>query len=151
LVEKLTEAQITHLAAKRTERIRNQWSLAGPLFQVYVLNSDLDQAKEVLRTVNGEFVVDDSAAIGIIGAIGIENTGAPQASGEWRDEDQSVEVWSGDDTSLADFLRESLRTNEIDFRTRSDSGKFQRLEVRPADQSRAREIVREVMECTPPE
>jgi hypothetical protein len=151
LVEKLTEAQITHLAAKRTERIRNQWSLAGPLFQVYVLNSDLDQAKEVLRTVSGEFVVDDSAAIGIIGAIGIENTGAPQASGEWRDEDQSVEVWSGDDTSLADFLRESLRTNEIDFRTRSDSGKFQRLEVRPADQSRAREIVREVMECTPPE
>ena len=122
-----------------------------PRFHVYVLDSDIGSAKKVLERMKDEFSVDDSAAIGITDAIRLKNGEAPRSSGEWRNEDSGVEVWSGDDASLADFLREPLRTNEIDFRTRSDSGKRQKLEVRAADEKRAREIVREVVEGAPPE
>ncbi|MGO9588980.1 MAG: hypothetical protein ACLP3K_02905 [Candidatus Acidiferrales bacterium] len=125
--------------------------MTDPRYCVYVLESDAEAARKTLANVDGEFSADDSAAIGITDAVRLKNTEMPRSSGQWREGDAGVEVWSGDDASLADFLRESFRTNEIDFRTRSDSGKSQGLEVHPADEKRAREIVREVVEGAPPE
>ncbi|MFZ0981609.1 MAG: hypothetical protein WAN23_19565 [Candidatus Acidiferrales bacterium] len=151
LTEKLTERQINNFATRRAESIRYKWPMHDPRFHVYVLESDLESAEKVLERVQNEFAVDDSAAIGITDSIRLEDSEVPRSAGEWREGDPSVEVWSGGDASLADFLRESLRTNEIDFRTRSDPGKPQKLEVRLADKARAQEIVREVVEGAPPE
>jgi len=151
LTEQLTEAHINHFATRQEKGIRYKWPMDDPRFRVYVLESDLESARKVLERVRNEFSVDDSAAIGISDAIRPKDGEARRLSGEWSEQDPSVEVWSGGDASVAEFLRESLRTNEIDFRTRSDGGDFQRLDVRPADEKRAREIVREVVEGAPPE
>lgn len=150
LAEKLTEAQIHNFATQRADN-EYKWPMHDPRFHVYVLDSDIESAKKVLERVKDEFSVDDSAAIGINDAIRLKNGETPRFVGEWREEGSGVEVWSGDDASLADFLCESLRANEIDFRTHSDSGKSQGLWVHPTDEKRAREIVREVVEGAPPE
>ncbi len=149
--EKLTEAGINYFATRRSSDFEYRWPMTDPRYCVYVLESDAEAARKTLANVDGEFSADDSAAIGITDAVRLKNTEMPRSSGQWREGDAGVEVWSGDDASLADFLRESFRTNEIDFRTRSDSGKSQGLEVHPADEKRAREIVREVVEGAPPE
>jgi hypothetical protein len=65
-------------------------------------------------------------------------------------EDAAVEVWSGEDADRGDFLRESLNGIGIGCVLSEDSGKSRVLVV-PADESRAKEIVREVVEGAPPE
>jgi hypothetical protein len=68
----------------------------------------------------------------------------------WHPEDAGEEVWSGDSAELVDMLGSSLRENHIHFR-RALTGSKHTLFVLPEDESRAREIVREVVEGAPPE
>lgn len=65
-------------------------------------------------------------------------------------EDATSEVWSGPDAILAQGLKDSLRENGIGCAlTKIEAGR--RIAVLPADEPRAREIIREVVEATPPE
>jgi len=68
----------------------------------------------------------------------------------WLPEDATVEVWSGDQPELAEMLGASLRENQIHDRW-DTRGSKRLLLVLPQDEHRAREIVREVVEGTPPE
>ncbi|MGA2810576.1 MAG: hypothetical protein ABSG16_04200 [Candidatus Acidiferrum sp.] len=65
-------------------------------------------------------------------------------------EEATAEVWSGTDSHLAEFLRSSIATNEIHCRSDKD-GTRHRLLVLPGEACRAREIVREVVEASPPD
>jgi hypothetical protein len=67
---------------------------------------------------------------------------------DWFPEDATVEVWKGDDPAFADLLSASLRENQIHCRTDELQGK-NLLYVVPADESPAREILREITEGTP--
>jgi hypothetical protein len=64
-------------------------------------------------------------------------------------DDATAEIWVGDDAYTAEFLVAALRANEIHCRWDED-GNRQKLFVLPNDQVRAREIVREVVEASPP-
>lgn len=65
-------------------------------------------------------------------------------------EDATAEVWSGTDTKMAQGLKDSLRENGIGCTiTKAEAGC--RLAVVPSEAVRAREIIREVVEATPPE
>jgi hypothetical protein len=64
-------------------------------------------------------------------------------------EEATAEVWAGEDRYLAEFLVNSIATNEIHCRWDKD-GTRHRLLVLPGDAERAREIVREVVEASPP-
>jgi hypothetical protein len=73
----------------------------------------------------------------------------------WYPEDATVEVWSGDDAEGASdkgWIIE-LALNENHIRSRADvlEDGTRHFLVRPEDQSRAREIVREIVEGAPPE
>jgi len=61
-----------------------------------------------------------------------------------------VEAWNGDSEQLADNLTVCLREIGIASRKLSEVGKW-RVVVRPTQESRAKEIVREVVEASPPE
>jgi hypothetical protein len=81
-----------------------------------------------------------------------EETGAPSSSPplkEWFPEDATVEVWSGDPKD-AWMLEMSLKENEIPFRSETQNENM-RLFVVPGQEVRAREIVREILESSPPE
>jgi hypothetical protein len=63
--------------------------------------------------------------------------------------DATAEVWSGADPAMAQGLKDSLRENGIGCRiTKGEAGR--RLSVLPSEESRAREIIREVVDATPP-
>lgn len=68
----------------------------------------------------------------------------------WEGKDAGAEIWSGDEPETAEFISASLQINEIQFRHSSAGGKH-RIYVQPGDETRAREIVREVVEGVPPE
>jgi hypothetical protein len=76
----------------------------------------------------------------------------PASAGEdadWFPEDATVTVWSGDDESRREMLTASLNENRIRCRWEKRANKFT-LFVQPDDESRAREIIREVIEAAPP-
>ncbi len=65
-------------------------------------------------------------------------------------EEATTEVWSGEDAAMAQNLRVCLRENGIGCALTKANG-CGRLAVLPSDEARAREIIREVVEATPPE
>jgi hypothetical protein len=62
--------------------------------------------------------------------------------------DATVEVWSGKDADTSDMLIASLRENGIGCEL--DANENFRIRVMPTWESRAREIIREVIEASPP-
>jgi hypothetical protein len=64
-------------------------------------------------------------------------------------EDATAEVWSGDDAQSAQFIKLCLSENGIACVIPQEESK-QRILVRPAAESRAKEIIREIVENTPP-
>jgi hypothetical protein len=65
-------------------------------------------------------------------------------------EEAVTEIWSGNEPELADFIAASLQINQIQFRHDRSGGKHT-LYVPVDEETRAREIVREVVEGVPPE
>jgi len=109
--------------------------------------------------VNAAFGTDDETgadAVPILPPPALpESRGAPRSRDDWDPEnwfpqDATVEVWSGDQSEMADMLGASLRENKIHVRWEQAVGK-DALFVLPEDESRAREILREVLEASPPE
>ena len=68
---------------------------------------------------------------------------------DWDPATASAVVWSGNDEGMAQILGDCLRENGIGSRSESDTTAH-RLLVQPEDADAAREIVREVIEGTPP-
>ncbi len=77
--------------------------------------------------------------------------GPPSAgdASDWFPDDASAAIWSGDDLSLQEMLAASLNENQIHCRPVT-TGQQVTIFVQPADEARAREIVREVCEASPP-
>jgi hypothetical protein len=75
---------------------------------------------------------------------------APDSADNWDEDDPVAEVWNGDKEEFADTLTVCLREIGIGSRKLTEAGHW-RLVVRPEQESRAREVVREVVEASPPE
>jgi hypothetical protein len=113
-------------------------------FEVAVLSSDLAAAKEVLEKLLDE----DPADLEIPAREGV-------AAAEPRlvvatETHPTVEVWSGNDERIAQFLTAAMQENEIPIHI-ENPGDETRIYVSAANDKRAREIVREVVEGSPPE
>jgi hypothetical protein len=68
---------------------------------------------------------------------------------DWFPEDANVEIWRGNPND-AWMLEMSLKENEIHFRAETGN-EMKQLFVVPEDETRAREIIREILEASPPE
>jgi hypothetical protein len=68
----------------------------------------------------------------------------------WDSEEATTEVWSGEKEDLAKTLMACLREIGIPSRKAGAAGHWIIL-VRPEQETRSREIVREVVEASPPE
>jgi len=69
---------------------------------------------------------------------------------DFHPEDATSQVWVGEDLEMAQFLGDSLRGVGIGCVVNTEGGK-DRVFVLPADEKRAKEIVREVVEGAPPQ
>ena len=65
-------------------------------------------------------------------------------------DDATCEVWSGDDCQMAQIFNDCLRNVGIGCVVKSDVPKV-RILVLPESEKRAREVVREIIEQTPPQ
>jgi hypothetical protein len=68
----------------------------------------------------------------------------------WHSEDATVEVWSENTEQHAWMIEVSLRENHIHARSDVSDNGSRKVLVMPEDESRAREIVREIRDGSPP-
>jgi hypothetical protein len=163
----LDEAGIPHNTVYRRDHLFNFQNQAA--YEVGVPFSMYERAGNVVKEAYG---TDDLADVGAqevqllpdrpirssrklpqyVTPIEAENIPGPPTVGEetyWYTEDATVKVWSTETGEPADFLVAALHENGI--RCRMDkAGAKAELFVLPEDEARAREIVREVVEGTPP-
>ena len=71
-------------------------------------------------------------------------------SGKWSPEDATEEVWSAHNTAQASMIEASLRENYIYYRGDARGDSSRKIFVMPKDKIRAREIVREIENGSPP-
>jgi hypothetical protein len=113
-------------------------------FEVAVLSPDLPAAKELLEKLLEEDLGD------------VEIPAQDRAPAQeppvvvTTEKQATVEVWSGDDDRAAQFLGAAMQENGIPVHL-EHAGERTTMRVSAANEKRAKEIVREVVEGTPPE
>ena len=164
----LEEAGIPHKTVYRKDHLFN---LANyPTFQVGVAASRFEDAENAIRSAfpsdGGESTADEFLTVPCLlpeqtdrmrkvpGMLSpSENVPGPESpadSTDWMEEDATTLVWSGNDEYLAAAILAALNENDLHVRRDvRDTGSH--LFVFPAEESRAREIVHEILESTPPE
>ena len=112
-------------------------------FEVAVLSTDLAAAKEVLEKLLDEEPVDVEIPA---------QDGAPAEEPPLivaTETHPKVEVWNGNDERIAQFLTAAMQENEIPIHLENPADQT-RIYVSAANEKRAREIVREIVEGAPP-
>jgi hypothetical protein len=123
-------------------------------YEIAVSSSDYERAREFLgledEATDGEDQVDQ-AALELPAAensTADETVGGDSYLGKWYPEDATVEVWSQSAENTSSVVELSLKESLIRFRSHSQDG-TRKFFVFPEDESRAREIVREIRDSTP--
>ncbi len=130
-----------------------------PSMEVWVAEEDQQKAGKIVLELEGQ--VDpseltpeelESLALAEADQEDIEETTIQplNLSEHWYEDQPVAEVWSGGDQKFADNLAACLREVGIAWHEFSEEG-HSRLVVLPEQEARAKEIVREVVEASPPE
>jgi len=112
-------------------------------FEVAVLSTDLTASQQILEKLLAEEPQD------------LEIPGQPLAPvkelplTDSTESNPTIEVWTGADDRMAEFLTAALQENEIPMHLENPADQTH-IYVSAANEARAREIVREVTEGAPP-
>jgi hypothetical protein len=138
------------------EKLDPRLILAGgtaPL-EIWVPQEHMDAAQKVLEEVISRANQPESTAAAETDFSDADDDGPPEPAApaeELHPDDATAEVWSGADQGMAQFLKSCLLGNGIGcYLDGQESGKLS-LRVRPEDDGRSREIVKQVVEGVPPE
>lgn len=130
-----------------------------PKTEIYVSSKNLEQAKKILLDLQAwdnpeEMSEGERESLELpesdIPDSDEQTSLVPDSSDHWDEDDPVAEVWSGDNEHLADNLTACLREIGIASRKLREAAHW-RLVVRPEKEARAKEVVREVVEASPPE
>lgn len=144
----LRDAGIRHHVQATNDHLVFELGMPRPKYAVRTFASDATRAKELLGDIReaSPFVGMEASAL----ALGDEPADQTAPTHEWKPSAASVAIWSGKDGALANLLQDCLRENSIGVRSEGRSPGTIWLRVMPADESKAREIIREVREASPP-
>lgn len=131
-----------------------------PQEEIWVAEKDQDAAESIILEIEG-LVDREKLAPEQLEALALpesddeqdDTDGAGAESDleqQWDEEEPVSEVWAGEFEDAADTLSACLREVGIASRKTAEAGQW-RLVVRPARELRAKQIVREVVEASPPE
>lgn len=166
LREVLEEASVPYKTIYRSDHLFNFSNF--PAYEVGVPFSLFDKAEKAVQETYGTGDVEEVGAQELAGRV-LERSGsvpilpetvslpaedvpgppAAREGSDWYPEDATENVWSGATEELGDFLVAALHENGIPCRL-DQQGSRASLFVLPQDATRAREIVREVVEAEPP-
>jgi hypothetical protein len=165
LCEVLEQAGIPHKTIFRSDHLFNFSNF--PAYEIGVPFSLFEKAEKVVQETYGTDDIQDVGAQELAGLVvrpsgsvpilpemvhlpSEDIPGPPGAGADWFPEDATVSVWSADSPEQSEFLVAALHENGINCRL-DERATQTRLYVLPHDADRAREIIREVVEQTPPE
>ncbi len=130
-----------------------------PKMEICVTSADKDRAQKALRDLKGlidpENLTDEEIASLELpekdgGDLDESDDLEADPTEAWDEDAPSSEIWNGGSESLADTLIVCLREVGIASRKLPEGSRW-RVVVRPEQEARAKEIVREVVEGSPPE
>jgi hypothetical protein len=167
LCEVLDQAGIPHKTVFRRDHLFN-FSNQAP-YEIGVPFSLYEKAEKLVQETYGTDDIEDVGAQELAGKVVMNSKSAPRlpeavdlvsegipgppTAGEdsgWFPEDATANVWSTDTDEPSDFLLAALHENGIHCRL-DRRGPRATLFVLPHDAPRAREILREIADATPPE
>lgn len=166
LCEVLEQAGIPHKTVFRRDHLFNLSNF--PAYEVGIPFSRFEEAEKIVKEAYDTEDVEDVGAQELAGRV-VESAiivpilpesvsppeedlpGPPAAGAEtnWFPEDATVSVWFTNTGESSEFLVAALHENGIHCRV-DQQGTHSKLYVLPEDASRAREIIREIAEGTPP-
>lgn len=157
LTASLTDAKIPYHEGDAPARLFYR-SLDPPL-QLWTLTKDHQAALQILKSLGGDVGDSDAEESDIAAEEDSEDILPEEAPGpevddiveDFQPKDATVEVWRGDSSSSADTFRDCLLENGIGCVIDNPTANEESLRVLPKDETRAREIIREIIEGTPPE
>jgi hypothetical protein len=130
-----------------------------PRLEIWISEADREKAGKILLDLEGR-VDPDELTPEQVESLALPESDQPDdpddeiqpldSLDDWDEDDPVAEIWSGEKEEFADNLTACLREIGIGSRKLSQAGHW-RLVVRPEQESRAREVVREVVEASPPE
>jgi hypothetical protein len=131
--------------------------LTGPKreFVIVVSQSHSQAAKEIID--EGKFDFTDSEEDQAVMEIPTrDDRPLEEVHGDWNPhgwfpEDATLEIWNGDSKKSGSMIEMSLKENRINYRVELQREELKKVYVLPVDETRAREIVREIVEGAPPE
>ncbi|HWF12953.1 MAG TPA: hypothetical protein VG272_04395 [Candidatus Acidoferrales bacterium] len=131
----------------------------NPKSDIFVSTENLDRAKKVLADLeawdkpeeesDGEPDSEELPESDVTDE-GEDDDVDADPSEEWHEDDPVAEVWKGSEEDMADTLSMCLREVGIDSHKILEAGIW-RLVVRPQKEARAKKVVREVVDASPPE
>jgi hypothetical protein len=130
-----------------------------PKTEIFVPVAEEERARKALIDLPGSMDLDqltpeEIASLALPESQGVDpdETEADPAepAEDWDDQENVREVWTGESEDLANNLSMSLRENGISAHMSVEGG-MRHLVVHPEKEARARKIVREVVEASPPE
>jgi hypothetical protein len=152
LCELLGEQGIPHKTIRRQDHLFN-WNTSSA-FEIGVPFSQFDRAEAVVKDAYGgenEPVSEEvRVRLELTEFVGPSESRPAWDPERWYPEDATVEIWEGDQQEMGELLAASLGENHIHARVTETKGAHG-LFVLPGNETRAREIVREVVEGVPPE
>ncbi len=133
---------------------------ADPTMEIWVAEADQKKAEKIILEIEG-LVGPGELTPGQIESLALPESDLPEDDADdagtdsdlerdWDEDEPVNDVWTGDDEGIADSLIACLREVGIAARKTQDEAKWN-VVVRPAQEKRAKEIVREVVDASPPE
>jgi len=122
-----------------------------PNYSVVVLEEDFERATKVMSQVLQHWEFEPSAGFNI-GRDPLLPYGLELAAKKgWDPEDLSALVWSSENIGLVGGIGLALQEHEIPYRVDTEQLGTAKIFVHPEDETRARELVQEVLEGPKPE
>jgi len=126
----------------------------APIYSLWVSPSDLEAAQGVVTQVVGPRPTEEELDQLELKAGGpdqeIKDSGPEEIPDDWDPKTADTEVWTGGDVRMPQLLQDCLRENGIPSRCLEEGSEARRVLVRIDDEKRAREILREIVDATPP-
>lgn len=147
VVSLLREAGIRHHVESTHDYFVFGLAMPRPKYIVRVLQNNAEGAMELLAGITDSpfFGAEISPDFPEEGTLRVR-----PVAGHWNPAAATAEIWTGDDPGLGQLLEDCLRENGIAFRREGLEPGALHLFVTKSDELRAREILREVREGTPP-
>jgi hypothetical protein len=147
VVTRLREVGIRHHVQATHDHLVFELGMPRPKYAVRVFASDVSKATELLADIRETLPF----GLSFTPVQEEEPLASPERSSQpWNPAAARMEIWNGEDASLAELLEACLRENLIGVRRAGREPGTLRLFVTPRDETAAREIIREVREATPP-